>query len=238
MDNKKNLLPNEYFKGLKGKLKTSDLKELEEDMKTLIGLIEDAKEIGQVALAREYEDLGITYLKERILFKSGINQYVYKEDIENYIKSVKKQVVKICEFENFPRTLPKDVIEKVKEVKKLNILDDLWVVFIDYEEKENLTEEEKKERATNRDPILFGTVKENMNRFYFIIDWEDDICDLRFEDMTKALRKLDKKYEIKTIDEDSTTYLNKLIKEREKKSISISEKVKQTWKALVSIWKN
>lgn len=238
MDNKKNLLPNEYFKGLKGKLKKSDLKELEEDMKTLISLIEDAKEIGQVALAREYEDLGITYLKERILFKSGITQYVYKEDIENYIKSVKKQVVKICEFENFPRTLPKEVVDKVKMIKKLDILDDLWVVFIDYEEKENITEEEKKERAANRDPILFGTVKENMNRFYFIIDWEDDICDLRFEDMTKALRKLDKKYEIKTIDEDSTMYLNKLIKEREKKSISISEKVKQTWKALVSIWKN
>ena len=148
MDNKKNLLPNEYFKGLKGKLKKSDLKELEEDMKTLIGLIEDAKEIGQVALAREYEDLGITYLKERILFKNGINQYVYKEDIENYIKSVKKQVVKICEFENFPRTLPKEVVDKVKMIKKLNILDDLWVVFIDYEEKENLTEEEKKERKS------------------------------------------------------------------------------------------
>ena len=124
MDNKKNLLPNEYFKGLKGKLKTSDLKELEEDMKTLISLIEDAKEIGQVALAREYEDLGITYLKERILFKSGITQYVYKEDIENYIKSVKKQVVKICEFENFPRTLPKEVVDKETEIMKAQVINE------------------------------------------------------------------------------------------------------------------
>lgn len=237
MTNETNLTPTEYFNDLKDTLKTSNLTELEEDMKTLVGLIEDAKEVGQKALVREYEDLGITYLKERLLFKNGINQYVYKTDIEKYIQNVKNHVVKICEFENFPRTLPKDVIEKVKEVKKLNILDDLWVVFIDYENKENISPEEKKERDANRDPILFGTVKENMDRFYFIIDWEDDICDLRFEDMTKALRKLDKKYNVQTIDKDSKEYLTKIIKQREKKPVNISEKVKQTWKALVSIWK-
>lgn len=236
-EDKKDILPNEYFTDLKSKIKKTDLKDIEEDIKMVTNLIEDAKEIGQKALAKNYEDLAITFFKERILFNYGYNKYIHKDDISKYIRNVKDKVVKICELENFPRTLPTEVSKKIKELKALNILDDLWVVFIDYNTKEELTEEQKKERNKNRDPILFGTVKECMDRFYFIIDWEDDICDLKFEDMVKGLKKIDKKYKVNEIVEDSHAYLQSLIKERNHRSVKLSEKVKQTWKALLDIWK-
>ena len=237
MANKNELEPNEYFHDLKSRIQKTDLKSIESDMNMIVNLINDAKEIGQKALAENYENLGITFLKERIFYKNGINKYVHKNDIERYILSVKDQVVKICELEAFPRSLPKEVKDKIKEVRKLNLFDDLWVVFIDYTEEEILSDEDKEKRAKNRDPILFGTVKESMDRFYYIIDWEDDICDLRFDKMVKALKKLDKKYEVTEIDEDSEIYLQKVIKQREKTSVKSTSRVKQIWSKLLNHWK-
>ena len=237
MANKNKLEPNEYFHDLKSRLQKTDLASIEEDMKMVVNLIDDAKEVGQVALAQNYEDLGITFLKERVLFKNGINKYVHKNDIERYILSVEDQVVKICELKYFPRSLPKEVKDKIKLVNKLNLFDDLWVVFIDYINEEIIDEETKTKRAKNRDPILFGTLKESADRFYFIIDWEDDICDLRFDKMVKALKKLDKKYEVPEILEDSQKYFENLIKVREKKSVKSIGKVRQIWSRLLNHWK-
>lgn len=237
MKNEKALEPNEYFHGLKDKIQKTDLATIEEDIKMVTNLIEEAKEIGQNALAKNYEDLAITYFKERVIFKHGYSKYVKKDDIEKYIRNVKDQVVKICELELFPRTLPKEVSDKIKELKKLKIFDDMWVVFIDYEQKENLTKEEKEMRSKNRDPILFATFEECMDRFYFIADWDDDICDLRFEDMVTELKKLDKKYAVKEIIKDGEKYMQELIKERNHKPVKLSDKIKATWKSLLDIWK-
>ena len=196
MTNKKSteILPNAYFKELKEKLVDIDINQIKEDCDLLVNLIEDAKEMGQIDLVENYKALAITLVKERILHKNGYSTYVKQEDIERFILNVKDKVVKICELEKFPRTIPTEVKNKFKHIKKLNICDEYYVLFIDYnKDEQNLTEKEKETRKKNRDPILFGTFKESMDRFYFIADWEDDICDITLDKMTKVLKNLDKK---------------------------------------------
>lgn len=253
MTNKENILPNEYFANLKSLKKSIDTKQIDEDLKVLISLIEDAKEVGQTELVENYENLVITFAKERQLFKNGYTQFVYKDDIEKYILNVKDKVVKICELKRFPRSLPAKVREKIKAVKELDLFDDLWVLFIDYNTKEVISEKEKKIRAKNRDPILFGTMMECLDRFYFIIDWEDEICDLNFNDMLKELKKMDAKYKPQQLQENVEDYVQHLIieknrimtenkkteeeKTKTKENITFYEKVKKTCKVIAKIWK-
>lgn len=233
---KKTILPNDYFAELKSRCKKIDLDSINADMQVLISLAEEAKELGQVKLAKNYKDLMITYAKERIMLKNGYSQYVHKEDIERFIQSVNDRCIKICEFKNFPRSVPVEVKEAIKKVKKLNVFDDLWVVFIDYNTFDNLTKEEKETRSKNRDPILFGTCKEYMDRFYFIIDWEDDVCDLRFTDMIKALKKLDNKYQVNTIIKNPEKYIQKAMLDS-KKTYKPTKRTKSIWSKIANLWK-
>ena len=114
MTNKKSteILPNAYFKELKEKLVDIDINQIKEDCDLLVNLIEDAKEMGQIDLVENYKALAITLVKERILHKNGYSTYVKQEDIERFILNVKDKVVKICELEKFPRTIPTEVKNK------------------------------------------------------------------------------------------------------------------------------
>lgn len=237
MTNKKSteILPNAYFKELKEKLVNIDINQIKEDCDLLVNLIEDAKEMGQIDLVENYKALAITLLKERILHKNGYSTYVKQEDIERFILNVKDKVVKICELEKFPRTIPTEVKNKFKHIKKLNVCDEYYVLFIDYnKDEQNLTEKEKETRKKNRDPILFGTFKESMDRFYFIADWEDDICDITLDKMTKVLKNLDKKYEVKHVIDNPEEYLNNLLRETYK-PIKMTDKIKSIFKKL-KVW--
>jgi hypothetical protein len=231
------LLANEFFKDLKTKLKKIDISQIEDELRMIFDLIEDAKEVGQEKLAENYQALAITYAKERLMFKEGYTQFVKKNDIEKYIENVKDQVVKICELKNFPRTLPNNVKDVIKKAKVSKLYDDMWVVFIDYEEKDNLSKEEKSERQKNRDPILFATIKESMDRFYFLVDWNDDICTLRFEDMVKGLKKLDKTYKVASIVKDPKEYLDMLIADSTQESYQPTEKTRSVWSKIQNLWK-
>ncbi len=42
------------------------------------------------------------------------------------------------------------------------------------------------EHRKMKDPILFGWIKEN-NRLYFIADWEDEFCDLTFDEIVDVV---------------------------------------------------
>jgi len=44
----------------------------------------------------------------------------------------------------------------------------------------------KEEIQKMKDPILFGMIKES-NRLYFIDDWEDEYCDLTFDEIIDVI---------------------------------------------------
>ena len=104
---------------------------------------------------------------------------MYKEDIEEYVNKVEDKVVKIIELKNYPREIPDELVDVIKDTE--HIFDDFYILFTDYTgEVEKQVEEVRKEK----DPILFGIFKNGnnlYNRFYYLGDWIDEYCDLTLE---------------------------------------------------------
>lgn len=179
--------PTDYFNHLK--LKAQDLEnEIDEhEMEVLQGLISKYLLTNQIAGAKKLEYLMDIKIQENLLVEKGFTQYVWIDDIKEFITKVDNSVVKIIELENYPREIPDDVVQKFLQVE--NIFDEFYVVFTDYTgEAERQVEQSKRDK----DPILFGTFKKNgftHEKMYFIGDWEDEYCDITLEKMVAELCK-------------------------------------------------
>jgi uncharacterized FlaG/YvyC family protein len=119
--------------------------------------------------------------REYTALEAGYDKYVFRDDLEFYIKEVSQKVVKIIDIENFPRSIPDEQALEVMKAKAY--FDQLYVVFTDYtgEVERKIA---KKDRA--HDPIVFGVFvdkKKNIwnHRFYYITDWVDEYCDLTLD---------------------------------------------------------
>ena len=156
--------------------------------------------------------------KEREIVKMGINTFIYRDDIEEYIDNVAKDTVKIIELENYEREIPDEIVNLIAEVK--DKFDQLYVVFTDYTGKvERQIEKERREK----DPILFGTFQNQadrtvIDRFYYLGDWEDEYCDLTLDKMVNETEKAGKRNIIKTIStpkdiEELKEQLNSLVED-------------------------
>ena len=137
--------------------------------------------------------------KEREIVKMGINTFIYRDDIEEYIDTVAKDTVKIIELENYEREIPDEIVDLIGRVK--DKFDQLYVVFTDYTGK--VARRVEKERRA-KDPILFGTFQNLqsrtvIDRFYYLGDWEDEYCDLTLDKMVNETENAGKRNIVKTI---------------------------------------
>lgn len=137
--------------------------------------------------------------KEREIVKMGINTFIYRDDIEEYIDTVAKDTVKIIELENYEREIPDEIVEVIAATK--DKFDQLYVVFTDYTGK---VERQIEKERRDKDPILFGTFQNQSNRtvidrFYYLGDWEDEYCDLTLDKMVNETEKAGKRNIVKTI---------------------------------------
>lgn len=150
--------------------------------------------------------------KERELIKKGINQFIYLEDILDFLEqpNIRNSEIKLIELEAYPRTIPEEIVNIVDETK--DIFNKYYVLFTDYTgkvEKEMLRNNEAYRKE--KDPILFGTFQEDENisnlnnnankilmllknqkinnRFYFLGDWVDEFCDLTLEKFVSMTSK-------------------------------------------------
>ena len=126
--------------------------------------------------------------KEKEVIKMGINTFVYRDDIEDYIDNVSKDVIKIIELENYEREIPDEIVSVIEKVK--DKFDKLYIVFTDYTGK--VERRVEKEHRTP-DPILFGTFQNEqtrtvIERFYFLGDWIDEYCDLTLDKMVNSIK--------------------------------------------------
>lgn len=137
--------------------------------------------------------------KEREIVKMGINTFIYRDDIEEYIDNVAKNTVKIMELSQYEREIPDDIIDVIAAVK--DKFDNLYIVFTDYTGKvERKVEKERR----SKDPIIFGTFEDAssrtvIDRFYYIGDWEDEYCDLTLDKMVNETEKVGKRNITRTI---------------------------------------
>jgi hypothetical protein len=185
--------PDKYFDYLKNK----KVKMTDEFLNMFSQIIQKeaskALAIGQDHMLKRLAFVYSSVEKEYQLLQEGIDTYVLKDDIEEYIKEVKNRVVKIIELEYYPRTIPDEIAERVMRLKQCNLFDAFYVVFTDYTGE---VEKKVKQEERRKDPILFGTFKEKIDgmwdlhdRFYYIGDWEDDYCDLTLTKMVEAMSK-------------------------------------------------
>lgn len=185
---KSELTPTDYFESIKSKKNVINDNELNEIYDNCLALANKFVITGQVNSARKLVYHLEAIEKEHELIKLGINTFIYREDIEYFIKEVASKVVKIIELERFERDIPDDIVEVIKNTK--DIFDQMYVLFTDYTgEAERKVEAERRDK----DPILFGVFLDEssrtlINRFYVLGDWEDEYCDLTLDKMVSRTK--------------------------------------------------
>lgn len=206
------LTPQQYFEKLKLKKQFSTDEELNTLYDNVSILLQKYITTGQITAAKKLMFHLESIEREKEIIRMGINQFIYMDDIDEYIDNVAKNTVKIIELENYIREIPDEIVEKIEQVK--DKFDQFYVLFTDYTGREERRVE--KERR-DKDPILFGTFEKReknrdrdelmiIDRFYYIGDWIDEYCDLTLDKMVSEMSKANKKiqrrmYIPKTLDE-------------------------------------
>jgi hypothetical protein len=185
----KEYTPSEYFEYLKGKKQQITDEELKKVYDNVLFLINKYKTTGQTAGLRKLLFHIECIEKEREIIKSGIDTFVYRDDIEEFIDNISKDVVKIIELRNYEREIPDEIVGVLEEIK--DKFDEFYVVFTDYTGK---IEKQVEKTRRDKDPILFGVFKDEnsrsiSDRFYYIGDWEDEYCDLTLDKMVGEFEK-------------------------------------------------
>ena len=191
------LTPQEYFEQVKERKHYITDEELVKVYDNCLELLNKYKITGQRKGIRKLLFHLECIEKEREIVKMGINTFIYRDDIEEYIDTVAKDTVKIIELENYERELPDEIVDLIVKDK----FDQLYIVFTDYTGK--VARQIEKERRT-KDPILFGTFQNLqsrtvIDRFYYLGDWEDEYCDLTLDKMVNETEKAGKRDIVKTI---------------------------------------
>lgn len=210
------LTAKDYFEIVKSRKQTITDEDLERVYDNCLELLNKYKITGQTAGLRKLIFHLDSIEAERELVKMGITTFIYRDDIEEYIDSISKDVVKIIELQNYEREIPDDVVTIIEKVK--GKFDKLYVLFTDYTGKaERKVEKERRQK----DPILFGTfqnerLKTVIDRFYFLADWEDEYCDLTLDKMVNEVRARTNRNIAKTIStpediEELRKQLNELV---------------------------
>lgn len=188
----------EYFDTIKDKKIITTDEELQKYYDNADKLIQKAMITNQTEQAKKLLFHLETIEKERELIKMGINTFIYKDDIEEFIDNVAKNTVKIIELERYEREIPDEAAELINQTK--DIFDKFYIIFTDYTGK--VERKALEERAKEKDPILFGTFQDEdtrvlIDRFYFIADWEDEYCDLTLDKMVAQMKNSNKSIEHK-----------------------------------------
>lgn len=193
------LTPQQYFEQVKERKHNITDEELVKVYDNCLELLNKYKITGQKKGMRKLMFHLECIEKEREIVKMGINTFIYRDDIEEYIDTVAKDTVKIIELENYEREIPDEIIEVIAATK--DKFDQLYVVFTDYTGK---VERQIEKERRDKDPILFGTFQNQSNRtvidrFYYLGDWEDEYCDLTLDKMVNETEKAGKRNIVKTI---------------------------------------
>lgn len=181
------LTPQEYFNIIKERKHKVTEEDLVRIYDNCLELIQKYIKTGQVKAANKLMFHLDCLEKEKDIIKAGVDTFIYRSDIEDYIDNVAKDVVKVIELENYERDIPEEVVEVIEKVK--DKFTKMYVIFTDYTGKvERSVEKERREK----DPILFGTLQDEatrtiIERFYYVADWVDEYCDLTLDRMVDEM---------------------------------------------------
>lgn len=147
--------------------------------------IEKAMKGGQTALKEQLHKNMLAVRSETQLIVMGLGRFIEENTVVKFTTKASRSL-KLDWVKNFVRVIPPDVLAKKVEADGRSIFDNYVVLHYDPEGK-NRTETEK-EKAKRKDPILFGVI-EGRRRLYFVGDWQDEFCDLTFDQIADVIGK-------------------------------------------------
>ena len=130
MDASKTYSPDEYFQFIKDRKHSVTDEDLTAIYDNCLELLNKYRITGQTKGMRKLIFHLECIEKERELIALGVDTFIYRDDIEEYIDNVAKDVVKIIELENYEREIPDEIVSVVEAVK--DKFDKLYVLFTDY----------------------------------------------------------------------------------------------------------
>jgi len=189
MEENKILTAQEYFNIVKDRKNKITDKKLTTIYDNCLILLNKYKITGQKKGAQKLLFHLDSIEKEREIVKLGIDTFIYRDDIEEFIEDVSKETVKIIELENYEREIPDEIVELLNKVK--DKFDNFYIMFTDYTGK--IQKQIEKERR-EKDPIIFGTFQDKssrtvIDRFYYLGDWEDEYCDLTLDKLVNNMKE-------------------------------------------------
>jgi hypothetical protein len=194
---KPGISPIMYFKYVKSKFGMLEKVRLDARLKRLEKAFNEAVENGQEILGEKFMNEMAIQARESVMYAKGVRNFVEYEDVQKFKRKIRGGHISDTMLGAYTRIIPEKVLKKLKNVKA--IFDD-FVIYHYWDEKaeENRSKKQKftpDEKEKMKDPILFGIIKEN-NRLYFIDDWDDEFCDLTFDEMIDVLGKDDEEMTI------------------------------------------
>lgn len=172
--------PQLYFKYIKKKFGTLEGMKLNSRLKRLEKAFNKAVENGQDALGEKFMKEIVRETRESMIYAKGFKHFIEFSDLHKFKNKIRKGHISDTKLEHYTRVIPDDVLAKKK--KSEGLFDGYVIYHYRSPEASDVKHMSDSERAAMRDPVLFGVIKES-NRLYFVADWEDEYCDLTFEEI-------------------------------------------------------
>lgn len=183
-----NIHPVLAFKYIKSRFGLLEGFTLRRRLKRLEKAFYKAVDNGQEALGEKIMRELARETRESFMYAKGIRRFVEIDDVLKVKNKIRDGHISDTKLKHYTRVIPKDVLKKKRKVEMC--FDD-YVIYHYYnpEVEKKVAAKQKMtpdEEAKMRDPILFGLIKET-NRMYFIADWEDEFCDLTFDEICEVV---------------------------------------------------
>ena len=148
-----------------------------------------AEKTGQLALKEKLFSELVINKYESILFSNGYDKLITEETLVKLVKNAPKALT-LNYIQNFTRIIPASIIAKKIELDKLEVFDNYVILSYDPDGKSyaRTLKERQAEAEKAKDPILFGVIS-GSNKLYYVDNWVDDYCDLRFENVVEIIGK-------------------------------------------------
>ena len=117
-------------------------------------------EIGQKSVSKEFEEIFTKNLKLAAIQVAEYDLIITKKQVEKYRDKLpcQKELV-VDDLEEYEKPIPRRVVKKLEAAKEWKVFDSFCVFWI----------------QEVKDPILFGQIKEEPDKFFFIAEWARDI---------------------------------------------------------------
>ncbi len=193
-ENKKGINPSLYFNYIKKRFGILEKMKLDGFLKRVEKAFYTAIENGQEALAdKMLNELG-RVTREAVMYAKGIKFFIDVEELRKYKNKIRGGHISDTKFEYYTRVIPDKILKKKKSLE--GVFDD-FIIYHAYinaieEKREKSQKMDEKEKSRMKDPVLFGYIKENPRVLYLVAEWDDELCDLNFEEIVDALGKEEK----------------------------------------------